>query len=190
MYRNQRIAAGILVCLVFFLTPAGAWAQQKDDDKGGTAHEFFMDEGIQAEEESPEGQGPRMSLEEKQRIRERYERFKNLPVEQQEFLKKRWKMFKRLSPEEQDRIRRRHERFMKMTPEEREQVMEKRRKWKEMSPEEREAWKNKKRMNRRMGEPGRRPDIRKDTGQNRSGYQREQREQEDSRPPEKEDAGQ
>lgn len=137
-------------------------------------------DGVRAEDERPpfddkdalrEWWG-RQSPERREQLRERYERYNEMPAEKQRKLRERmgrwqqlspehrgavrerWQKFRKLPPERQQRIRKNMDRWRDLDPQQREKLRKRYRRYDEMSPEQ------KKRVRERAGK--RRKDRRKD----------------------------
>jgi len=80
----------------------------------------------------------RLSPEEKNRLKRRYQEWESLPEEKQQMLRRRMEKYEQLPPQERERFQQRYRQFEKLPPDERFMIREKLRKWDSLPPEEQE----------------------------------------------------
>lgn len=73
-----------------------------------------------------------------EKIKQRYQRFKNLPPEAREKIKKNWERLQGLPPEKRAALRERFERWQNLSPDQKQKLRQRYQRWKTLSPEQRE----------------------------------------------------
>jgi hypothetical protein len=85
------------------------------------------------------GQGPpgpstrsweELTPEQRERVRQHYQRFQRLPEERRRAVEERYRHWRELPPQEQQRLRRNYESYQSLNPEQRREFREKYRRWK------------------------------------------------------------
>ena len=77
-----------------------------------------------------------MSSEERAEVRERFQRWQQMPAEQKQRIRERYQEYQSLPAEQQQRIRKQMQAFQDMPEDQRAQLLQR---WQAMSPEERQA---------------------------------------------------
>lgn len=80
----------------------------------------------------------KLSPEEKEMLKKRYQEWESMPEERQEVLRRRMKKWKQLSPAERQVLQQRFQQWQKLSPEERKRTREKLQEWDRLAPGEKD----------------------------------------------------
>lgn len=150
--------------------PVFVRAQEVPPQPDDIGYEFDLDEFEDGRNRDGKGRGATLNEQRKEKIRERYQQFKNLSLEKQQVLKERWRNFKRLSPEQQQRLKQRHEQLRDMPQDKRQRLRKRYQEFRKL-PQETREFLRKHREDLRQMTPEQRQEFRKQFRQRRTGQQ-------------------